>query len=806
VLWPAGFIAGVAAGLSAGYFPYATAALVLSVFVLVFLVNYRVRLRCGRTLIVSFLFLISLAFGVAAVKINYAPAPDPSELAGSEILIKAKVLSSPQKSLIVFPDKTYDSAGREIKGPRQIKISGPQEFQLCGVYNMRLKIANDIFLNPGGTAQQLKARLLSAYQLSNDASFIANAECLFSRMKYALNSMMQESFSADSAAFLMSVTTGYRGGFSPELRDAFSSTGLAHLISISGTHFGLLFFVVFFFFKRLLALAPYRILAFVTIYATPSQIAAILSMPVMIFYLGLSDMNFPAVRSFIMISFLLAGLLFQRKGLWLNTVLLAAVIILVFRPDSLLDLSFQLSFTAVICIGLAADAIKKVREAQNPESKNETHMTGRITEKIKKFLFSSGIISIAASAGTAPLVAYYFHYFSIISPVANLIVTPIAGFVMLPLALIASFIFLFTGIFPFVPVIEAVTSLCIWLIRMMAGFSLAEVKTAAYPLAMLLVFYASLAVLISMYAFGLKLNRCFRLKTYAAVFTVGLLLFSAWPVKSFFSDKITKITFLDTGQADSAVAELSDGRVLVIDTGRNGFPAASYLGYRGINRINALVITHAEDDHAGGAGYLASRFRIGEVWDNGMNRYSGNLAAIPKRKMLRGDYAESGRHRMTSLHPRDSFYTIFTDDSGENNDSLVLMLDTGKNRFLFCGDIAQEAVDDMTDLEDALKADVIKVPHHGSRTSADELFYFYVSPRIAVVSSGRNNQYGHPHPETVSLLEAAAVFRTDTHGAVQIREQSNGALEVRTWKDALFVPAEDFSTELANFKRLFIVW
>lgn len=808
MLWLAGFIFGVAAGLSFEYFPHTVFFLNIVVCVSVLIFHSRLRPLTGRSLLFLLFFLATVFSGIVVVKINYAPAPDAAYLAGRELMIEAEALAVEEQYFSIAVKSASDAQGVEIKGIRQMRIFGSAELELCGRYLMNVKMPNDIFLNPGGSGSAGTARLLDI-KLSDTGykSFFGNVVCSFAGMKDELNKKMRASFSADTAAFLMSVTTGYRGGFSPELRDAFSATGLAHLISISGTHFGLLFFVVFQLFKRLLSLLPYRTLAFITLYATPSQISALMSMPVMVFYLGLSDMSFPAVRSFIMISFFLVGLLAQRRGLWLNTVLLAAVIILFFRPDSLLDLSFQLSFSAVLFIGLAVDLMKMRRDADDEMSHEESiSWFESIKKSGKSFVFSAGIISLAASAGTAPLVAGYFHYVSIISPVANLIVTPIAGFIVLPLALLSSFAFLFTGSLPLAWIVEQMTSFCIWLIRTMAGFSFAEIKISAFPSAFMIIFYACLAMLLALYAAGLRCRRPLKPSTAVVLISLGILPFVIWSGASLFAGSSTRVTFLDAGQADSAVIELSDNRVIVIDTGRNGFQTASYLRYRGISRIDALVISHAEADHAGGAGYLASRFRIKELWDNGMIEYSGNLDDIPKRRMLRGDFAESSGYRITALHPHDLFYTIASNESGENNDSLVLLLDTGKNRFLFSGDIAQEALDDLVELEDALNADVIKAPHHGSRSSADEIFYFYVGPRIVVISSGRNNQYGHPHSETLGLLEDAAVYRTDEDGAVQVRERKDGSLEVRRWSDTLFEPAISLYSEIANIKKLFSVW
>ena len=142
--------------------------------------------------------------------------------------------------------------------------------------------------------------------------------------------------------------------------------------------------------------------------------AAFISLPFTVWYLGISPPDFGTVRAFIMICFFLFGILVQRKGNWLNTLLMAVLIIVSCRPDSLLDLSFQLSVAAVLCIGLAVGG--------KGESKGASVLT---------YVRSSLFITLAANAGTALLISYYFHRISVISPLTNLIIIPAVGFVIL---------------------------------------------------------------------------------------------------------------------------------------------------------------------------------------------------------------------------------------------------------------------------------------------------------------------------------------------------------------------------------------
>jgi len=130
-----------------------------------------------------------------------------------------------------------------------------------------------------------------------------------------LNAYFMKNFDRDAGSFLMSIITGDRGSMSSDLKKAFNTTGLAHILSISGAHFGLLLFILFKGFRMIIRLLPASALLRLSIYASPSQLAAVLCFPVITAYLGISTMEFPAVRSFIMISLFLFGLLIHRKGL-----------------------------------------------------------------------------------------------------------------------------------------------------------------------------------------------------------------------------------------------------------------------------------------------------------------------------------------------------------------------------------------------------------------------------------------------------------------------------------------------------------
>ncbi|MEW6003064.1 MAG: DNA internalization-related competence protein ComEC/Rec2 [Nitrospirota bacterium] len=681
--------------------------------------------------------------------------------------------------------------GRKLKAleGREIVLLSDIELRPCTEYDLDIKfLKKRARLNPGEWNQdKLFAKLL---KINNWKQRRISFNSKIQEFRYRLNRYIAENFRDDSGAFIASITTGQRVNIDEELRDAFNRTGLAHILSISGTHFGLFSVLLFWVFRFLITALPYRILQRITISLTPSQAAAILCTPFMIVYLGLSGGTIPAVRSFIMISLFLLGLVIGRRGFWLNSLLFAAFVIALWEPEAIFDLSFQLSFLAVLFIGFSLNKDTEEREKGPVIEKKISQYIRKFLDHLKNIL----LLTLSASIGTAPLVANHFHYFSIISPLSNLFIAPLIGFVLIPLSVISSFLFLLTGHYLFTPFVSTLADLSIYLIRLSAEFPFADIKIPAFPSIVVLLFYGG-------FIFYLLLNR----RRYFLI--IPFVPLAIYLLLSLSKGKEINITYLDVGQGDSSVLELPDGKTIVIDTGRSGREAASFLKYRGKDSIDALILSHSHPDHTGGLSYLLNRFDVKEIWDNGRLILPDNtISDIKHRSLVKGDMLEGTKYAIYILHPYPEFYTMYGNDYDEaNNDSLVLKIAGRKKTFLFTGDIEEEAEKEVLQLGRWLKSDVIKVPHHGGKTSSYEPFLKAVSPGIAVISVGRDNSFGHPHKETLDALKGAKIFRTDIDGATKIKEAEKG-LEIKTYTDLQISKARSLSDEMKNISRLFETW
>lgn len=238
-----------------------------------------------------------------------------------------------------------------------------------------------------------------------------------------------------------------------------------------------------------------------------------------------------------------------------------------------------------------------------------------------------------------------------------------------------------------------------------------------------------------------------------------------------------QILFFDVGQGDAAMIRTPEGRTVMIDCGTDlsADDLVAELYARKIDEIDCLILSHAHDDHVGGAAALLESFEVGKILMGDYDPPDGvlwnkilTLADCPIERVGTGYRIILGENAdITVLAPDRAT------ENGENNDSLVLMLTIGLKKFLFTGDLESEGEERLLENQppERLRADVLKVGHHGSDGSTGEEFLRAVNPQIAVISVGADNSYGHPAFGLLNRLEEAGVqvVRTDQVGTVEFR-------------------------------------
>ncbi len=573
----------------------------------------------------------------------------------------------------------------------------------------------------------------------------------------------------EAKGIIKALLIGDRSEVSREIRDVFNRIGTAHLLAISGLHIGIVATLAFMGFRFVLARSQRVLLA-----AWPAKGAALLSLFPVLFYGLLAGMSPATQRAVIMVMVFLMALLFERERDTINTLALAALVILVISPTALFEISFQLSFTAVFAILYMLKHLPFVVKLRRGPS--------TVYKRPVLFLF----VSAAAILGTLPITLYYFNQTSLIGILTNCVMVPLIGFLVVPLGLLAV---LFLPVAPTVAlwIMKGATTIlegCLGLAVFFSKWPFAAVRTVTPTLIEIGLYYALAWVLFN-----------FRQTRWARPLLIGLAIVALADVGYWVNERYgrseLRMTVIDVGQGSSALMELPGGPCILVDGGGfydNRFDVGAwvvgpFLWKRKIATVEILVLSHPNSDHLNGLLFIARHFNVREVWMNQEyvpNKQYQDFLDIISEKDIRIVGLEElltpktiNGVRFQVLYPPEDFLERKTKDSWRtlNNNSLVLKVLFDKVSFLLTGDMEAEAEKELTSLaRTTLKSNVLLVPHHGSRGSSTPEFLKCVDPDMGVISSGWKNIFGFPHQKTLKRYQdrGCQVFRTDRQGAIAI--------------------------------------
>ncbi len=593
--------------------------------------------------------------------------------------------------------------------------------------------------------------------------------------------------SDNAAAILGALITGKKEILSPEIRDAFARAGASHILAISGLHLSIVAFGAYWIFYFLLN-RFHRL----TVTGQARKFAGMLTLVPLFLYALFAGFSPSTQRAFIMTLVFMTAILTEKENDSLNTLCLAAIIILILDTTALFSISFQLSFSALLFIILGFGAVPQFRH-------------GEWLRKNRAMTFFSGAILVTffAGLGTFPLIARYFNMVSHVQILSNLILVPVMGFVCLPLGflgLVSMSVFpgLARGILDLA--IEILIQ-CIGIIEFITGFDWSWSRIITPTWGEVGLFYVFLAgFYLSVTHRGLSrrsvshrgLNRRRKTGIWLMAFSLVTGSVSAGiSIKNrFFKENLT-ITVLDVGQGNAAVVRTPSGKVLLIDgggfSGISGFDVGRYvvgpfLWRNRIKTLDGVILSHPESDHMNGLVFILENFRI-KRWIK--NRDTNNTPAFArldhlaeKRKILQwfptrtpGIFSFDGVKLIVRPRNRNQRH------GNRNNNSLICRITYKEFSMLFPGDIerSREKVLVM-DEKTKLKSKVLLAPHHGSKGSSTKIFLDKVDPESVIVSCGYKNRYGFPHPNTLKRygVEGVKVFRTDLHGAVTVTTRGRG--------------------------------
>lgn len=624
-----------------------------------------------------------------------------------------------------------------------------------------------------------------------------------------------------SRGLFLSLTVGEQGFLDPVVRDWFMAGGTVHILSISGSHLGLIALLSFASIRFLCIRLPSGWLLRLSRWLTATRLAALFTVLPVAAYTLLAGAETATIRSAIMIAIGLWTVWLGGAPYVLHALAAAAAATLLASPPALYDISFQLSYVSVMALAIVFG------RRSDQEIRSDVGPTFR--ERGLRWLRGSLSVTALVTLATLPLVAFYFNQVPWLGLVANLVVVPFVGFLLLPLSLLSALwvIIVQSGDLPFAGLLDLASRALIAIAQWMAGLPGAEWYVAAPTVPMMLLFYGLGWALLMQVPTGFN-------SWQRGAMVIGLTLIVGWWLWSprpISREGEWRVTFLDVGQGDSAVLELPTGEVVLIDGGAayerfdmgRGI-VGPFLWNRGIRHITHVVGTHPQLDHVGGLAWVLSHFPVEQFWTNGATRtedFWKRIEEVVAQRSVPLQVASAGQVLSADASCRLSVHNPPMPSAGGNggrseslnNRSVVMGLACEGRQVLFTADIEREALSRLGEVAAAVPVAVVKVPHHGATSSFDPLWIASLRPDVAVVSAGRRNPYGHPVRGVLEAYQAAGaqVLRTDRDGAVWVTwDSARRQISVHTAREWRLQPAAGRSdvwrVEQENIHRLWQRW
>lgn len=563
---------------------------------------------------------------------------------------------------------------------------------------------------------------------------------------------LEKNFPPEIAALSSALIYGDRSLFDPEILMDYQKTGIVHLLAISGLHVSLLIGMVFymgikigftrqFMMNFLLVILPiYAILTG----ASPSVIRAVLMLFLVLFLLRWKE---------------------KIRLSPIDAISLTFMIYVFFTPLIIFDAGFQLSFSVSFAIILSSSSILP-----------------RYQQTISAMIVTSIIAQLAA----LPILLYHFFEISFISIAANLLYIPLFSFVFLPGLYMLYLIQIIFGDTPsiLINLLMKIITLANSLIARLADLSYAQLVTGRPSWIIFFVYFLVILIIFLLWEAGLNQKR--RQK----VILLALFLFTFQNVWNWVNP-FGEVTMIDVGQGDSILIHFPfrNGTYLIDTGGTIQFEeeewkkaakpfevgrdvVVPFLKGKGITTIDKLILTHGDTDHIGGAQAILKDLKVKQIILPSVAEPSSLELHIIKEATKKGIQVVKAYEGSQWKNGESLFYVLSPEmyfQGERNSGSIAIKANIGGLNWFFGGDLDQEGEERIIKKYPNLKIDVLKAGHHGSKTSSSEMFVNQIKPRIALISVGERNRYGHPHNEVLERLNNTIIYRTDHYGAITFR-------------------------------------
>ncbi|HCF65731.1 MAG TPA: DNA internalization-related competence protein ComEC/Rec2 [Clostridiales bacterium] len=594
-----------------------------------------------------------------------------------------------------------------------------------------------------GTVELEKAKILK----SSNGSFIHNIQ---KYIKDTINGTLTD----EEGNLLLAILLGDKDKLSEDIQESFKTSNLSHMLAVSGAH------------VSYIILGLTYVLQNSIIGKKNEKIVCIIFL---LFFMAITNFTPSVTRACIMaVLTLFSGIIYRKSDVYTN-ISVAALITLIFNPYNLLDLGFQLSYGGTIGIIIF---IKRIQEKKS-------------NSKVINYIKQMALVSIYANIIIIPIMMYHFNTVSFTFIISNIMASPILGIIV-----ITGFLFIIASI-----TVKPLTRLIAIFIKPILSILIKISQICSkLPFSNILVVTPYMFNVISYYAIILycikskKNNKCKIIICLLIVLILINFIIYIFPQK-------LRIFFIDVGQGDSTLIITPDKKTVLIDGGgSDSFDVGEkvllpYLLDRRILKIDYVLISHFDTDHCGGILTIMEKVKVKNIIISEQAEHSENYERFKKlmiHKKIRlievkkGDKIKIGRYsEFKILFPTSRLLS----ENPLNNNSIVAQFNYNNFKMLFTGDIEKLAEQQILKAEKAeIRADILKVAHHGSKTSSIPEFIKAVKPKIALIGVGKNNTFGHPNKQTIKNLEniKCRIYRTDIQGEIIIKIDQKGRMNVKS--------------------------
>ena len=761
------------------------------------------RLKSKVTLY-ALLHLAVFASGILRLDIA-APSPIPAHFYNAPVSFSGQTVYQPERGKeweACYANGTLQllETGETVRAKVLIRFQGLVSLR----YGNRLTLSGTLRQpqpqrNPGGFDYQAYLSRKAVFGIIYHQGLLEIGEQAgfpplrwIETLRLRTEEVIDEVYGIDSldALLIKGIMLGKRSDLPTDTVETFRNSGNLHVLAVSGLHAG---FVATFCYFSLLTFASILGIRSKHPHLT-KKVTVLLTIAAVVIYASLVGFRPSVSRAALMASLFLFATVIDRDADIYNLLAFAALILLLLNPMQLWDIGFQLSFVAVTAIVYFVPKMEKpfCRFWEVPDSSADDGSRIRtFGRSALKWLILSYLVTLAALLGTTLIIA--FHFFRAYP--LGIIVGPFAvGFVSLILALgMASVGAGLVSLLPlaklFAGLNHAIISLFLELLRRFGDASVVmKMKPPTFG-----TFVVYIAVCLGVTHWRLVY------KNWRVATLIGLSVIAIWVWDSAFHEegRLLEVVTLDVGQGDAAVVKFPDGRVMLVDGGiqysyenkkkmrqveydAGERVVAPYLDVNGVRELELVVLSHQDIDHGGGLAHILKNFEVKTVL--GIAKKANYSETIERLRKIAQDeeilyeFEYAGEIEVTPtatlnlLHPIDAASTNLM-DTDANDDSLVMKLSYGEVDILFTGDIEAKAETRLITSGQDLRAEVLKVPHHGSRTSSTAPFIAAVQPKFALFSLGIRNRYGFPDAGVVARYQkrGCVILRTDELGAITLK-------------------------------------